>query len=178
MTLTQLITSELEIMGEIPKLWIDLALYYCDLWPVGPVPVMEYPPRKTNDVRRISAATPTWPAMMKELGFSIKLVNNGYATGSAALAVGAIMFIPFALKYGRRPMYLFSLIGQIAIMIWSAKTMTAGDLIGTNLCNALFGALAEVIVQMTVAGMYNFAPSLYVQPLTLMQTYSLSMKEA
>jgi MFS family permease len=116
--------------------------------------------------------------MMKELGFSIKIVNNGYAAGSAALAVGAIMFIPFALKYGRRPMYVFSLIGQIAVMVWSAKIMTAGDLIGTNICSALFGALAEVIVQMTVAGMYNFAPSLYVQPLTLMQTYSSFMKEA
>jgi MFS family permease len=108
----------------------------------------------------ISAATPTWPAMMEELGFSIGLLNNGYATGSGALAVGAIMFIPFALKYGRRPMYLFSLVGQIAVMVWSAKMITAGDLIGTNLCNCLFGALAEVIVQMTVAGTYSFALSL------------------
>lgn len=100
--------------------------------------------------------------MMQELGFSIGLVNNGYATGSGALAVGAIMFIPFALKYGRRPMYLFSLVGQIAAMIWSAEMMTAGDWIGTNLCNCLLGALAEVIVQMTVAGMYSFATALHV----------------
>ncbi|KAF3048280.1 hypothetical protein E8E12_011615 [Didymella heteroderae] len=102
----------------------------------------------------ISAATPTWPAMMEELGFTIALLNDGYATGSAALAVGAILFIPFALKYGRRPMYLFSLVGQIAVMIWSAKMQTTADLILTNLFNCLLGALAEVIVQMTVADVF------------------------
>ncbi|KAJ4330796.1 hypothetical protein N0V87_009691 [Didymella glomerata] len=92
--------------------------------------------------------------MMKELGFTIETLNNGYATGSAALAVGAILFIPFALKYGRRPMYLFSLIGQIAVMIWSAKMQNTADLILTNLFNCLLGALAEVIVQMTVADVF------------------------
>ncbi|KAF2629703.1 synaptic vesicle transporter [Macroventuria anomochaeta] len=102
----------------------------------------------------ISAATPTWSAMMEELGFTIELLNNGYATGSAALAVGALLFIPFALKYGRRPMYLLSLIGQIAVMIWSAKMQNSADLILTNLFNCLLGALAEVIVQMTVADVF------------------------
>ncbi len=93
--------------------------------------------------------------MMEELGFTIELLNNGYATGSAALAVGALLFIPFALKFGRRPMYLLSLIGQIAVMIWSAKMQNAADLIMTNLFNCLLGALAEVIVQMTVAGLWS-----------------------
>lgn len=91
--------------------------------------------------------------MMEELGFTIELLNNGYATGSASLAVGAIIFIPFALKFGRRPMYLFSLIGQMGVMIWSAKMQSPADLILTNLFNCLLGALAEVIVQMTVAGL-------------------------
>lgn len=86
------------------------------------------------------------------MGFTIQLLNNGYATGSASLAVGALLFIPFALKYGRRPIYILSLVGQVAIMVWSAKLQTAADLILTNLFNCLLGSLAEVIVQMTVAG--------------------------
>lgn len=94
---------------------------------------------------------------MKEFGFTIELLNKGYATGSASLAVGALLFIPFALKYGRRPMYLISLAGQIAVMIWSAKIQNSADLIMTNLFNCLLGALAEVIVQMTVAGAWASA---------------------
>lgn len=93
--------------------------------------------------------------MMKELGFTIELLNNGYATGSASLAVGALLFIPFALKYGRRPIYLVSLAGQMTVMIWSARIQNPADLIMTNLFNCLIGALAEVIVQMTVAGAYG-----------------------
>lgn len=96
--------------------------------------------------------------MMEELGFTIELLNNGYATGSAALAVGALIFIPFALKFGRRTMYLVSLLGQMAVMVWSAKMENPADLILTNLFNCLLGALAEVIVQMTIAGKSSWLP--------------------
>lgn len=144
---------ELEDMGEVYQLRVDSALFSCYFWHVSSVPFY-ITVRILTISNSISAATPTWPAMMEELGFTIGLLNNGYATGSAALAVGAIFFIPFALKYGRRPMYLFSLIGQIAVMIWSAKMQNTADLILTNLFNCLLGALAEVIVQMTVAGVY------------------------
>lgn len=115
--------------------------------------------------------------MMQELGFSIGMLNNGYATGSAALAVGALIFIPFALKYGRRPMYLFSLIGQIAVMIWSAKMQNTADLILTNLFNCLLGALAEAIVQMTIAGMQTTLSLVNVQSLIVAQTCSSSTRE-
>jgi MFS family permease len=147
--------AELEDMGEVSQLRIDPAIFPRYLWPVRKVPLHAgFSAQELILSNSISAATPTWPAMMKELGFTIETLNNGYATGSAALAVGAILFIPFALKYGRRPMYLFSLIGQIAVMIWSAKMQNTADLILTNLFNCLLGALAEVIVQMTVAGKY------------------------
>ena len=40
--------------------------------------------------------------MNRELGFSYSLLNDSYAAGSATLCVGALMFIPVALKFGRR----------------------------------------------------------------------------
>lgn len=88
--------------------------------------------------------------MNAELGFSFKVLNDSYATGSAMLAVGALIFIPFALKYGRRPIYLLSLLGQLAVAIWGAKIKTTADLFGIQVFNCLLGALAEVIVQMTM----------------------------
>jgi MFS family permease len=89
-----------------------------------------------------------------ELGFSFEALNNSYATGSATLAVGALIFIPFALKYGRRPIYLFSLLGQCAVAIWAAKMKTTADLFLIQAFNCLLGALAEVIVQMTIADVF------------------------
>ncbi|OAL04381.1 MFS general substrate transporter, partial [Phaeosphaeriaceae sp. SRC1lsM3a] len=102
----------------------------------------------------ISAITPTWAPMNAELGFSFKVLNDSYATGSAMLAVGALIFIPFALKYGRRPIYLLSLLGQFVVAIWGANIKTTADLFAVQVFNCLLGALAEVIVQMTVADVF------------------------
>lgn len=84
-------------------------------------------------------------------GFSYELLNDSYAAGCAALAIGGPMLIPFALKYGRRPVYVISTVAQFAIAIWTAKLQTVGDLVAVNTLNCLFGALSEIIVQMTVA---------------------------
>jgi MFS family permease len=92
--------------------------------------------------------------MNLELGFSFEALNNSYATGSATLAVGALIFIPFALKYGRRPIYLLSLLCQCAVAIWAANMKTTADLYLTQVFNCLLGALAEVIVQMTIADVF------------------------
>jgi hypothetical protein len=61
----------------------------------------------------VNATSPTWGPMGDELGFSSETLTNTYAIGCATLAVGAPMLIPFALKYGSRPVYVFSSIFQV-----------------------------------------------------------------
>lgn len=102
----------------------------------------------------INATTPTWGPMGTELNFSDATLNNTYAIGCAGLALGAPMLIPFALKYGLRPVYVFSSVGQFCVMIWAAKTQTAGDWWGVNALQCWLGALSEVLVQMTLADVY------------------------
>jgi hypothetical protein len=75
----------------------------------------------------VNATSPTWGPMGDELGFSSQTLTNTYAIGCATLALGAPMLIPFALKYGSRPVYIVSSVAQFAISIWAAKTVTAGD---------------------------------------------------
>lgn len=99
---------------------------------------------------QMNATTPTWGPMEDELGFTAVLMyvdlgpivlsadpcadsqsprrNNTYAIGCATLALGSFMLIPFALKYGLRPIYILSSAAQIAIMIWAARgTYTPGS---------------------------------------------------
>jgi MFS family permease len=92
--------------------------------------------------------------MTMELGFTLPALNNSYATGSATLAVGALLFIPFALKFGRRPIFLSSLAGQLAVAVWAANMKTTTDLFLTQAFNCLLGALAEVMIQMSVADLF------------------------
>ncbi|KAH8680394.1 serine/threonine kinase 16 [Ilyonectria robusta] len=102
----------------------------------------------------INAATPTWGPMNQQLGFSYEVLNDSYAAGCASLAIGSLLLIPFALKFGRRPLYLFSTMLQFALSIWSAKMQTIADLILINILQCFFGSLAEVIVQMTIADVF------------------------
>lgn len=102
----------------------------------------------------INASSPTWGPMNKELGYSFEILNDSYAAGCAALAIGSVLLIPFALKFGRRPLYLFSLVFQFGISIWSAKMHSVADLMLVNILQCLFGSLAEVIVQMTIADVF------------------------
>ncbi|KAJ5629025.1 major facilitator superfamily domain-containing protein [Penicillium lividum] len=102
----------------------------------------------------IDAATPTWTDMNIQLGFSFEILEDSYAAGCGSLCIGAFFMIPFALAYGRRPVYLISTAAQLAICIWSAKMQTVVDLMMVNILSCFFGALSEVIVQMTVADIY------------------------
>ncbi|KAJ5609721.1 major facilitator superfamily domain-containing protein [Penicillium herquei] len=103
---------------------------------------------------RIDAATPTWTDMNIELGFSYAILDDSYAAGCGTLCIGAFFMIPLALAFGRRPIYLVSTAAQFAICIWSAKMQTVTDLMLVNILSCFFGALSEVIVQMTVADVY------------------------
>nr|POE62888.1 putative mfs-type transporter [Quercus suber] len=102
----------------------------------------------------IDAATPTWGPMNTELGFSYDILNDSYAIGCGTLAIGAFLLIPYALKFGRRPVYIFSTAVQVAISIWSAKLQTLADLMLVNALSCGVGALSEVIVQMTIADVF------------------------
>lgn len=64
------------------------------------------------------------------------------------------MLIPFALKYGLRPIYILSSAAQMAIMVWAARTYTPGDWWGVNALQCWVGSLAETMVQMTVADVF------------------------
>ncbi|KAL2854998.1 MFS general substrate transporter [Aspergillus pseudoustus] len=102
----------------------------------------------------INAPTPTWGPMNEELGFSYKVLNDSYAAGCAALGLGSVLLIPFALKFGRRPLYLLSTLVQFAVSVWSAKMQTVVDLMLINVLQCFFASLAESIVQMTIADVF------------------------
>ncbi|RDW89776.1 putative synaptic vesicle transporter SVOP-1 [Coleophoma cylindrospora] len=102
----------------------------------------------------INVVTPTWGPMNEQDGFSYGILNDSYAAGCAGLAIGGPLMIPFALKYGRRPVYVLSTVGQFAVAIWTARLQTVGDLVAVNTLNCVLGALGEIIVQMTVADLF------------------------
>lgn len=93
-----------------------------------------------------------WYNINADLGFDYTTLNNSYGTSAATLSIGCICFTPFALRFGRRPVYLATSIVLIAGEIWSAKMQTPFDIYFTNGLMGLAGSVNEVLFQMTVSG--------------------------
>ena len=89
-----------------------------------------------------------------DIGISYNEINNGWALNYAGLAVGCILFIPFVYRYGRRPVYIFSMLFQMASTIWNAKLNTGGELIAAYTLAGLGGAISETIVQITITDLF------------------------
>ncbi|KAJ5207579.1 Major facilitator superfamily domain general substrate transporter [Penicillium cf. viridicatum] len=102
----------------------------------------------------ICAATPTWDPMHDQLRFSWALLNDNYALGCVFLGIGAVILTPFGFKFGRRPLYLISTLVTFGVSIWSAKMQRSVDLLLVNVFSCLFGALSEVIIQLTIADIF------------------------
>lgn len=114
----------------------------------------EIPTDKNHYFFRIDCAPVTWGPMNRQLGFSYAVLDDSYAIGCGTLAIGGPLLIPFALKYGRRPVYLMSTAIQLGMSIWTARMQTVADLLLINAFSNLVAALAETMVQMTVADVY------------------------
>ena len=95
-----------------------------------------------------------WGPIIEELGFSIGTLNAGAAVNYGGLAIGCIFFIPFVHKYGRRPLYIFSVAVQLAGCVWQARVQTVGDFIGADILSGLGGAISETVVQVTIADIF------------------------
>ncbi|KAL2835671.1 major facilitator superfamily domain-containing protein [Aspergillus pseudoustus] len=102
----------------------------------------------------LCAATPTWGPMHEQLGFSWATLNNSYAIGCGFLGIGAVILTPLSLKFGRRPLYLISILVVFAVSIWSAKMQKPVDIMLVNVFSCSAGALSEVMIQMTIADVF------------------------
>ncbi len=88
--------------------------------------------------------------MVAELDITYAQLVNSYALNLCGSSLGCIFFIPLAIKYGRRSIYVVSTGAMLALPLGSKKLTTAGDVYATNLLLGLAGAPNETIVQMTV----------------------------
>ena len=102
----------------------------------------------------LDIGTVVWAATTEELGYSIKNQTYGFGLNTLGLAVGCMLFIPFALKFGRRPIYIFSICVGIGTGIWQARMQNITDLYGSNIISGLGGAIAETLCQMTIADIF------------------------
>ena len=92
--------------------------------------------------------------LVEDLGMTYQISTIATAVNFAGLAVGCVVFIPLTYRYGRRPIYLFSVVVQLASAIWAGLVRSNGEYIAANLVMGIGGAISETIVQITIADLF------------------------
>jgi predicted MFS family arabinose efflux permease len=98
----------------------------------------------------LTISPPLWYDMNSQLGFSYDMLNNSYAVSAATLSIGCLVFTPFAMRFGRRPVYIVTSLIIFGMDIWSARMHKLADLMLTNAFMGLAGSVNESLFQMTV----------------------------
>lgn len=88
--------------------------------------------------------------MVVDLDTSMDLLSNGNSAQLAGLALGCFFFIPFAVKYGRRPVYIVSVAVMAGGSWWSSRLQSYPEMMVANFLTGLAGSINETTVQMTV----------------------------
>ncbi|KAJ5818113.1 hypothetical protein N7474_003704 [Penicillium riverlandense] len=99
-------------------------------------------------------ATPMWAVMNKDPGFSYTALNDSYAVATGALALGCFILVPFALRYGRRPIYILTSAIVTGMGAWSAAMTTTGELYATQAIMCFVGVVNETLFEISVADMF------------------------
>ncbi|RDW56396.1 hypothetical protein BP5796_13218 [Coleophoma crateriformis] len=95
-----------------------------------------------------------WGDWVVEWGVTYSDLNNVFAANLTGLAVGCVFFVPLALKYGRRVIYVVSVLITFGMSVWMAEANGYASLLTANLFSGLSGAASEALVQMTVADVF------------------------
>ena len=88
--------------------------------------------------------------MIVDLRLSYADLNQAMSVNYVGLAMGCVLFIPLAKKYGRRPVYIVSTAIMLATSFWTARIVNLAELYITNLLQGLAGATNEAIAEITV----------------------------
>lgn len=88
--------------------------------------------------------------MIFDLEVDYEDLNRSMSVNYVGLAMGCVLFIPLAKKFGRRPVYIVSAAVLLATTFWLSKLNSLAELYVCNLLQGLGGAVNEAIAEITV----------------------------
>lgn len=89
-----------------------------------------------------------------QTGLGLATLNQGTGYMFLFLGLGCFFWQPMALQYGKRPVYLISLLATALIIIWSPHTNGNGSWIGGKILQGFFGAPIESLLEVTVSDIW------------------------
>lgn len=89
-----------------------------------------------------------------DTGLTLDQLNNGTGYMFLFFGLGCLVWQPLALQYGKRPVYLFSILATCLIQIWAPYTRNNGQWIANKILQGFFGAPIESLCEISVTDVY------------------------
>ncbi|QEU60844.1 hypothetical protein KDRO_D05390 [Kluyveromyces lactis] len=89
-----------------------------------------------------------------QTGISLSQLNNATGYLFLFLGIGCFVFQPLALQYGKRPVYVFTMLATALICVWPPYTKSKGEWIGSKVVQGFFGAAIESLPEITVSDLF------------------------
>ncbi|KAF9890351.1 hypothetical protein FE257_006017 [Aspergillus nanangensis] len=103
---------------------------------------------------QLTIPTTFWQLWVVDLDCEYTDLTTALALMFVGTSTGCFFFIPFAIKYGRRPVYIVSVAFLAGMAIWSARMNSLLELFASQLIGGLASATNETIAQMTIADLF------------------------
>ncbi|KAF4538594.1 MFS transporter [Lasiodiplodia theobromae] len=87
-------------------------------------------------------------------GLTLNDLNAGTGYLFLLAGWGCLFWQPVALQYGKRPVYLLSCLGTMAMCLWGPYTTSNGQWIASKLLQGFFGAPIESLCEISVTDIY------------------------
>ncbi|KAF2090790.1 MFS general substrate transporter [Saccharata proteae CBS 121410] len=89
-----------------------------------------------------------------DTGLTLADLNAGTGYMFLFFGWGCLVWQPLALQYGKRPVYLFSILATMAIQIWAPYTKSNGQWIANKILQGFFGAPIESLCEISITDIY------------------------
>ncbi|OCF54589.1 hypothetical protein L486_07721 [Kwoniella mangroviensis CBS 10435] len=88
-------------------------------------------------------------------GISLGTLNAGTGyTDLPVLGYGGLITQPLAMMFGKRPMYLISQLGTVAVVIWMAFIKSESEWLANKVIQGLFASPIEMLVEVSIADIF------------------------
>ena len=90
----------------------------------------------------------------EETSLTLNELNNGTGYMFLFFGWGCLFWQPLALQYGKRPVYLFSILATMGIQLWAPYTKSNGQWIANKILQGFFGAPIESLCEISVTDVW------------------------
>ncbi|KAF7864550.1 hypothetical protein EAF04_006682 [Stromatinia cepivora] len=90
----------------------------------------------------------------KDTGLTINQLNAGTGYMFLFFGWGCLIAQPIALQYGKRPVYLFSMLATMGTMLWVPHATTNSAWIGSKILQGAVGAPIESLCEVSITDIY------------------------